>query len=105
MVKFYKDLYGRGIRLSPERIQHIEADHPEMKNQIDKINETLLNPEMVIQSRSDSTVQLFYHPYKDTPVTEKYLCVVVKVLTDNLFIITVYFTDAIKKGEILWKKK
>ena len=35
-----------------------------------------------------------------TPVTEKYLCVVVKV-----FIITAYFTDKIKRGEILWKRK
>jgi hypothetical protein len=40
-----------------------------------------------------------------TPVTEKYLCVVVKVLAGDLFIITAYFTDTIKKGIILWKKK
>lgn len=104
-MKLFKDLHGREIRLSPERLQHIETDHPEMANQTDRIKETLLNPEIVIQSRSDSTVELYYHQYKDTPVTEKYLYAIVKVLKDNLFIITVYFTDTIKKGEILWKKK
>ena len=42
---------------------------------------------------------------RTTPVTDKYLCVVVKVLTQDLFIITPYFTDTIKKGEVLWEKK
>ena len=104
-MKLFKDIHGREIRLTSERIQHIETNHPEMANQTDRIKETLLNPEIVIQSRSDFTIELFYHMYKDTRVTEKYLCVVVKVLTDDLFIITVYFTDTIKPGETLWKKK
>jgi hypothetical protein len=101
----FKDLNDREIQLSPERLQHIETHHPEMINQITRIKETLLDPIRIIQSRSDSTVELYYHLYQDTPVTEKYLCVVVKVLKEKLFIITVYFTDTIKKGEVLWKKK
>jgi len=40
-----------------------------------------------------------------TPVTEKYLCVVVKILVSDLFIITAYFTDTIKRGKIVWEKK
>ena len=40
-----------------------------------------------------------------TPVIQKYLCVVVKVLFDDLFIITAYFTDTVKGGEILWEKR
>ena len=31
--------------------------------------------------------------------------VIVKVLVENLFIITAYFTDTIKRGEALWEKK
>jgi hypothetical protein len=43
--------------------------------------------------------------YSTTPVTDKHLCVVIKASVSDLFIITAYFTDAIKRGEILWKKK
>ncbi len=39
------------------------------------------------------------------PVTKKYLCVVVKVSIGDLFIITSYFTDTVKKGDILWERK
>ncbi len=101
-MEWFKDIHNRQIRLTDERQVHIEADHPEMSGQINKIRETLLNPDKVIRSKTDPEVELFYHYYSVTPVTEKYLCVVVKVLGDNLFIITAYFTDTIKRGEILW---
>jgi len=76
-----------------------------MSGQIDKIEETLLNPDIIVRSRTDSEVELFYRYYDTTPVTEKYLCVVVKVLTNDIFIITAYFTDKIKRGDILWERK
>jgi hypothetical protein len=49
-------------------------------------------------------VELFYKWYLATPVTTKFLCVVVKVLPDDHFIITSYYTDAVKGGEVLWEK-
>ena len=104
-MKWFKDFRNRWIRLTYERQEHIETDHPEMSGQSDKIQDTLLNPDRIIRSRTDPDVELFYRHYDITPVTEKYLCVVVKVLIDDLFIITAYFTDTIKQGEILWKKK
>ena len=104
-MKRFKDFRNRWIRLTYERQEHIETDHPEMSGQSDKIQDTLLNPDRIIGSRTDPNVELFYRHYDITPVTEKYLCVVVKVLIDDLFIITAYFTDTIKQGEILWKKK
>ena len=104
MQVFY-DLYNRGIRLTQKRKQHIFSDHPEMSGQIDKLRETLQYPEKIIRSKSNSSVQLFYKEYFKTPVTNKYLCLVVKVLKTEPFIITAYFTDSIKKGEILWTKK
>ena len=76
-----------------------------MFGQIDKIQGTLLNPDIIVRSRTDTEVELFYRLYDITPVTKKYLCVVVKVLVRDLFIITAYFTDTIKKGEMLWEKK
>jgi hypothetical protein len=104
-MHWFKDIQNRLIRLTDERHKHIESDHPEMTGQIEKIKDTLLNPDIIIRSRTDSEVELFYRYYDITPVTEKYLCVVVKVSTDDLFIITAYFTDTIKRGDILWKKK
>ena len=76
-----------------------------MARQIDKIQETLLNPDVIVRSRTDSNVELFYRHYNVTPVTEKYLCVVVKVLSNDRFIITAYFTDKIKRGKVLWKRR
>ena len=105
LMKRFKDIHNRQIRLSSERQDHIEADHPEMSGQIDKIQDTVAGPDVIVKSRTDPDVELFYQNYNTTPVTEKYLCVVVKVLASDLFIITAYFTDTIKKGIILWKKK
>jgi hypothetical protein len=104
-VRWFKDIHNRNIRLTEERQEHIETDHPEMSGQINKIQETVSNPDKIVRSRTDPDVELFYRHYDATPVTEKYLCVVVKVLVDDIFIITAYFTDKIKKGEILWEKK
>ena len=75
----------------------------EMEVQFDKVQEVLLNPDIIIRSRIDTDVELFYRYYDITPVTEKYLCVL--KLTDDLFIITAYFTDMTKRGETLWKRK
>ena len=103
-MKWFKDIHNRRIRLTDERQQHIEVDHPEMSGQIDKIQGALLIPDIVIRSKTDPDIELFYQHYDITPITEKYLCVVVKLLVGDLFIITAYFTDTVKKGEVLWKK-
>lgn len=76
-----------------------------MGNQYDKIMETLKNPSIIVRSKTDYDVELFYKKYSRTPVTEKYLCLVIKSLIDDSFIITAFFTDTIKKGEIIWGKK
>ena len=104
-MKRFKDIHNRWIRLTDEREAHIETDHPEMFGQINKIQDTLLNPDIIVRSKTDQDVELFYLHYDNTPITEKYLCVVVKVLINDLFIITAYFTDSIKRGEVLWKRK
>jgi len=76
-----------------------------MKNQEDKLKETLASPDAVRRSRTDQNVELFYKLYASTPVTRKYLCIVVKESLEDTFIITAYFTDVIKEGEILWPRK
>ena len=104
MVHF-QDIRNRSIRLTDERLHHLEIDHPEMVGQVSRIAETLADPDRIIRSRTDATVELFYRWYTSTPVTAKFLCVVVKALPDDPFMITAYHTDAVKRGEVLWEKR
>ncbi|MFQ5787430.1 MAG: hypothetical protein ACE5H1_05565 [Thermodesulfobacteriota bacterium] len=76
-----------------------------MSGQIKKIYETLLNPERIIRSKTGPDVEMFYRYYDKTPVTRKFLCVLVKILRDDTFIITAYFTDSLKRGELIWQEK
>jgi hypothetical protein len=52
--------------------------------------ETSVAPDRIVRSRTDVIVELFYKWYAATPVTAKFLCVVVKALPDDPFMITVY---------------
>jgi hypothetical protein len=90
--------------VTDERLHHLESDHPEMEGQTSRIAEALVAPDGIVRSRTDSTVELFYKCYASTPVTAKFLCVIVKVLPDDPFIITAYHTDAVKRSEVLWEK-
>jgi hypothetical protein len=36
---------------------------------------------------------------------DSHLCVVVKILIDDAFVVTAYLTDRVKKGTLLWPKK
>ena len=104
-MRIWKDVHNRRVRFTDERWEHIRTEHPEMSEQEERIRATLLTPDKIVRSRTAPDVELFYRDYRDTPVTQKYLCIVLKVLDDYLFIITAYFTDTIKKGETLWEKK
>ena len=101
----FKDVHGRQVRFTGERREHIESDHPEMSGQLEKIENTLSSPDIIVKSRTDPQVELFYRSYRTTPVSEKYLCVAVKALEDDLLIVTAYFTDTMKRGEVVWRKK
>ena len=94
---------GKMVRLDDERWKHI-LEHPEMENQSFKIKETLADPDEVRKSVHVSSIWLFYKFYISTPVTRKYLLVIVKILNEEGFIVTAFFTDSVKKGGIVWKK-
>lgn len=99
MTQFIDD-EGREIRLTDERQEHVEQ-RPEMRDQLDRIEETLRNPDEVRQSDQDDAVHLYYRHYSTTPVTEKYCLVVVKIATESPFVITAFYTDRIKSGKQL----
>ena len=104
-MQLLKDLRNRSIRLTAERRLHLATAHPEMIDQILRVAETLAHPDTIVRSRTDAMVELFYKHYPSTPVTDKFLCAVVKALPDDPFMITAYYTDTVKRGAVLWEKK
>lgn len=102
-MKIFRDIFGRKIRLTNERLQHIE-NRIEMKGQQNKIAQTLLKPEYIIESNHDPDVILYYKEYRKTPVTRKFLTVIVKVTSNDAFILSSFFTDKLKAGVPIWPK-
>lgn len=73
-----------------------------METEIDRV---LQVPTEVRGSRSDESVKLFYEFDAQTIVGGKWLCVVVKYLPNDAFVITAYLTDGMKPGETIWPTK
>jgi hypothetical protein len=96
------DYQNRQVRLTEERLAHI-LTHPEMVEMESQIADTLKNPQLVRKSRSDDSAELFYRFYTQLVIGDKWLCIVVKYLPDDAFIVTAYFTDKPKKGDDLWQ--
>lgn len=103
-MKIIRDCFGRSVRLTDERLAHILL-HQEMAGMEAEIERVVQAPIEVRVSRLDDTVQLFYEFYAKTLVGGKWLCVVVKCLPDDVFVVTAYLTDRIKPGETVWLKK
>ena len=75
-----------------------------MEGQLDKLQEALQSPDVIVRSQRDPNVHLYHKHYATTPVTEKYLLVAIKMIEPEAFIMTAFFTDTIKKGERIWEK-
>jgi hypothetical protein len=104
-MKIYTDYLGNQIRLTDERLEHILI-HPEMADMIGNIEDTLLNPEYVIQSIQDETVSLYNKYYITERFGGKFLCIIVKENkneNDN-FIVTSYLMNKLPKGRVLWQR-
>ncbi len=76
-----------------------------MENQRRRIGETLAEPDEVRRSDHDNAIHLYYQHYDTTPVTEKFLLVVTKVVVDDPFVITAFYTDRLKSGERIYPEK
>jgi hypothetical protein len=103
-MKILQDCFGHQVRLTEERLAHI-LDRPEMKEMAAEIERVLRQPQLVRRSRSDGAVRLFYEFYAQTIVGGKWLCVVVKYVENDAFVVTAYLTDKPKAGEDLWPTK
>jgi hypothetical protein len=103
-MKTLTDYGGRSVRLTDERLAHI-VEHAEMAGMEAEIERVLRKPQLVRRSRSDAAARLFYEFYAQTLVGGKWLCVVVKYVEVDAFVVTAYLTDTPKTGEDLWPKK
>jgi hypothetical protein len=103
-MKIFKDYKGRAIRLTDERLAHI-LEHPEMQGMEERIGETLLRPERVLESLSDPQARLYYRMYVATRVGDKHLCVVVRMADNDAFVLTAYLMSKPAGGRQLWPRK
>ncbi len=89
-----KDKSGRLINLPDERWKHL-LKHPEMQEKfvLEKVKDTLINPDTITSDRHDQRKHVYYKYYKDQ---EQYLLVSVKYLNGEGYIITSFYTDKIK---------
>jgi len=104
-MELLQDCFGKNVRLTAERLEHIR-EHSEMVGLESEISKVLASPELVLESRTDSAVKLFYDFYAQTIVGGKWLCVVVRYSVEppDAFVVTAYLTNKPKQGKILWQK-
>lgn len=73
--------------------------HPSLAGKEIEVRKVLQDPDEIRESRKDPSVLLFYRKSGDY-----HLCVVVKILNEEGFIVTTYFTEKIKEGNQRWKR-
>jgi len=98
----YSDVFSQTIILTDSVRSTILLKHPEVSGFIDRIDAVLQMPDEVRRSVTDERVVLYYR-FEDEVLAGKWVVVVVKGIDRN-FISTVYATDKIKAGEVIWTK-
>lgn len=78
----------------------VTIKHPIMDGQENQVQDVLQTPDEIRVSRRDAQVYLFYK--LEEP--RRWICVVVKRLNGDGFLITTYPTDGIKEGKQIWHK-
>ena len=72
----------------------VQTKHKIIKGKEENVKKALIEPEEIRISKKDSTVFLYYKK-----INKHYICVVVKHLNGDGFIITTYITSKIKIGK------
>ena len=100
--KIYIDLFHEEIVLASEVSATILVKHPEIEAFFDTLPEVFKSPIEIRRSATDNRAVLYY--YSDDQVLRgKWIVAVVKRIDRN-FVSTIYLTDKMKAGEILWTK-
>lgn len=95
---------GVPVRLTRERWGHILARHQEMRDQKEKVLETISSPDVV--QTGDFDALMAARRYSKTPLTEKLLVVVYRELGHaDGFVLTAYFTNELsKRRQTIWRR-
>lgn len=99
----FTDFFGDEIVLAESVRQMILLKHPEAVDFIDHLDHVLADPDEIRRSVRDERVVLDYR-FETDVLKGKWVVVVVKRIDRN-FISTVYATDQVKSGEVLWKRE
>jgi hypothetical protein len=92
---------GKRIRLTEVQWAHMSSKHPELVSQVDRMVTTLEEPDSIYHSPGEDCFH-YAKLFKQTPVSEKYLLLIVKHLNNEGFIITAFFVPGLKtKGKVL----
>jgi hypothetical protein len=92
------------VRLTTERWQHIIRRHPEMEHQYERILETVVEPDLILQGDFGELLAIRFYP--ETPLTSKFLVVVYREInSEDGFVSTAYLTNRPSARRItIWKR-
>ncbi|MEW6419680.1 MAG: DUF4258 domain-containing protein [Nitrospirota bacterium] len=91
---------GKIIRTTRSHRELIsKLKHPEIEGKESEVQKCLSEPIEIRRNSEDTNVYLYCSPHMTY-----YICVVVRHLNGDGFIITAYITDKIKEGESVWKR-
>lgn len=98
-------VFGNTIRITARQWAHVTEAHDYMSGNLDKVLETISDPERIIAGEAGESLALRY--YESTNITSKTVVAVYRDEQDG-FLITAFFTskpDRIaKRGETLWSQ-
>ncbi len=103
-MKIVKSVNGVPIRLTAERLEHIERRHPEMSGEEDRILETLASPDYVQEGDSETLIAIKH--FDKTPLTNKYCATVYRELgEEDGFVLTAYLSSRPASWrKLIWKR-
>jgi hypothetical protein len=81
------------------------ANHPDVAEHIDDIDIVLFDPDVVRQSADDEASRLYYRGFELADFGDVQMCVVAVIMAPSPFVLTACFTDRIKQGVELWRRK
>lgn len=100
--QIYIDVLDEEIVLIQQTRANILNKHPEVADFIDQLESVLRKPDEIRRSIRDDRVMLYYR-YESDVLNGKWIVVVVKRVDRN-FVSTIYATDKVKSGEVIWTK-
>jgi len=95
---------GRILKLRDEGWRHICTVHPELQGELEKVRQVMMSPDFIKQGNKADTF-MFYKFFPTTALSPKYLVLVTKYLNAEGIVLTGYFTERVRKGEVLWRRQ